>query len=73
METMRAKWRKFREYLVETSGVSTVEYALIVVAVIAIVGVGVATLGNAFDDLFTELSDEMGKAASVTMSQAKTG
>ena len=70
METMRAKWRKFREYLMETSGVSTVEYALIVVAVIAIVGVGVATLGDAFNDLFTDLSSEMGKAASVAMDKA---
>ena len=70
METIKLQWRKLRDYLAATSGVSTVEYALIVVAVIAIVGVGVISLGNSFNELFGDLSNEMKAAASVTMSKA---
>ena len=40
-------------------GVSTVEYALIVVAVIGIVGAVAATMSDAFDDLFSGLTSEM--------------
>ena len=40
-------------------GVSTVEYALIVVAIIAIVGAVAAQLGGAFEDLFDSLDDQM--------------
>ena len=40
-------------------GVSTVEYALILVAVVGIVGGGMAFLGNSFETLFGELEDDM--------------
>ncbi|MDD9961691.1 MAG: Flp family type IVb pilin [Gammaproteobacteria bacterium] len=70
METIKLQWRKLRDYLAATSGVSTVEYALIVVAVIAIVGVGVASLGGSFNNLFDELASDMAKAASITASKA---
>ena len=49
------------------SGVSAVEYALIVVAVIAIVGLGIGILGKGFEDLFQELSGEMGSAIDKTI------
>ena len=53
-------------------GVSTVEYALIVVAVIGVVGVGAASLSGAFDTLFDDLTDEIA-AASATVSTAAQG
>ena len=40
-------------------GVSTVEYALIVVAIIAILGVAAGTMSEAFTDLFDDLSQRM--------------
>ena len=53
-------------YVADLRGVSTVEYALIVVAIIGIVGVGAGILGGAFDSLFTDLSTRMtGGAAAV--------
>ena len=70
MKVIRVRWRKLRSYLRESSGVSTVEYALIVVAVIAIVGVGVGVLGDSFDALFEDLKTELTNAASKTMSAA---
>ena len=48
-----------RRFLGERRGVSTVEYALIVVAVIAIIGVVAAQMSEAFQDLFTNLAAEM--------------
>ena len=45
-----------RAFLGDTRGVSTVEYALIVVAVVAIIGVAAAVLNTAFDNLFGDLS-----------------
>lgn len=39
--------------------VSTVEYALIVIAVIAIVGVAAGMLGGAFQNLFNDLGEEL--------------
>ncbi len=39
--------------------VSTVEYALIVVAIIAILGVAAGTMGDAFTNLFDDLANEM--------------
>ena len=41
------------------SGVSTVEYALILVAVVGLVAAAAAMLGDEFDDLFTSLQTEM--------------
>ena len=40
-------------------GASMVEYALMVVAIIAIVGVGVTVLQGGLDTLFTDLSGEL--------------
>lgn len=52
-------------YVKESRAVSTVEYALIVVAVIAIVGAGALILGDAFDELFDDLTADMDGAADV--------
>lgn len=52
-------------FVKESRAVSTVEYALIVVAVIAIVGAGAVVLGGGFDDLFDDLVDDMDGAAEV--------
>lgn len=46
-------------FLADLRGVSTVEYALIVVAIIGIIGAGAAVLGGAFGELFDNLSDQM--------------
>ena len=52
----REQAARFRE---DIRGVSTVEYALIVVAVIAIVGVAAGLLGDAFTTTFQDLSERM--------------
>ena len=52
-----------RRFIRDRRGVSTVEYALIVVAVIAIVGVVAANLSGAFTDLFDDLTAEMNAGA----------
>lgn len=41
------------------SGVSTVEYALILVAVVAAIGIGAAALQGSFDDLFDDLTEQI--------------
>lgn len=46
-------------FAADLRGVSTVEYALIVVAIIGIIGAGALVLGGAFGDLFDDLSDQM--------------
>lgn len=46
-------------FLADLRGVSTVEYALIVVAIIGIVGAAAALLGGAFTTMFEELSGRM--------------
>ena len=48
-----------KRFLADNRAVSTVEYALIVVAVIAIIGVAAGTMSGAFTTLFDELEDEM--------------
>ena len=53
-------------FIEDKTGVSAVEYSLIIVAVIAIIGAGAAILGGAFKDLFQDLSKDMGTAASAT-------
>ena len=63
MKNIRISLDKIRSWLLKAycsyrtgeSGVSAVEYALIVVAVIAIVGLGIGILGEGFKDLFTRL------------------
>ena len=60
-----------KRFFKESRAVSTVEYALIVVAVIAIVGGAAALLGGAFKDLFGDLTTEMG--GSVAEVEGKAG
>ena len=43
----------------DRNAVSTVEYALIVIAVIVIVGAGMATLSDQFDTLFDSLGTQL--------------
>ena len=64
---LREQVMRFRD---DIRGVSTVEYALIVVAVIAIVGVAAGLLGGAFESTFQDLSDRMTGAADVVSSAA---
>lgn len=59
-----------KRFFAESRAVSTVEYALIVVAVIAIVGVGAATLGGAFKGLFQDLESKMQAASTATTTKA---
>ena len=49
-------------FLLDRRGVSTVEYALIVVAIIAIVGVVAGQLSGAFETLMTDLTTELAGA-----------
>ena len=58
-------------FVKESRAVSTVEYALIVVAIIAIVGAGAALLGGAFGDLFEDLDEDMNAAAAATETAAE--
>ena len=60
-------------FLRDTHAVSTVEYALIVVAVIAIIGVAAGTLSGAFKDLFGKLETEIGVGINTVKESAKTG
>lgn len=46
-------------FLGDERAVSTVEYALIVVAIIAILGVAATALSGAFGDLFDNLANQM--------------
>lgn len=48
-----------QRFLFDTKAVSTVEYALIVVAVVAIIGVAAGTLTDAFDGLFNDFQNEI--------------
>ena len=60
MNCLRARVVRFRD---DIRGVSTVEYALIVVAIIAIVAVAAGLLGGAFEATFEDLSERMTNAA----------
>ena len=46
-------------FVADLRGVSTVEYALMVVAIIAAVALAAGFLGDAFEELFKDLSGEM--------------
>ena len=46
-------------FLADLRGVSTVEYALMVVAIVAAVGLAAGLLGDAFTGMFESLSKEM--------------
>ncbi|MYF31505.1 MAG: hypothetical protein F4169_22165, partial [Gammaproteobacteria bacterium] len=52
---------------------STVEYALIVVAVVAVVGAGAAMIGGAFDGLFITLESYIQAAKADVKTQGGTG
>ena len=51
--------RRITQFLRDRQGVSTVEYALITVAVVAIVGVAAAALTETFTELFDDLTEEI--------------
>ena len=66
MKSIGRHLSRFRSFLQDKTGVSAVEYALIVVAVVGIVGVGIATLSEEFQAIFdqaelslTEAKDEV--------------
>ena len=62
---------RFLRFVEDRTGVSTVEYALIVVAVIAIVGGGVGLLSGAFKTLFDDLTADMKAAPAAIEKTAK--
>ena len=63
MAFFKKQWLRLSQFgmrfLADLRGVSTVEYALIVVGIIGIVGAGVVLLGGAFTEMFEELSERM--------------
>lgn len=70
------KWTSFvaakvTAFVVDLRAVSTVEYALMVVAIIGAVALGAAFLGDAFEELFEDLSEDM-TAGLGTVSSAVT-
>lgn len=46
-------------FLADSRGVSTVEYALLTLAVVIVVGAGAVTMGGAFEGLFENLETEL--------------
>ena len=66
MESFGRQLGRVLRFIEDKTGVSAVEYSLIIVAVIAIIGAGAAVLGGAFTGLFKNLSTDMSTAASVT-------
>ena len=64
--------KAYCSYKTGAAGVSAVEYALIVVAVIAIVGLGIGILGKGFNKLFTDLNTQMASAVNATISALPT-
>ena len=50
---------KVTAFVADLRGVSTVEYALMVVGIVAAVALAAGFLGNAFEDLFKDLSKQM--------------
>ena len=50
---------KVTAFVADLRGVSTVEYALMVVGIVAAVALAAGFLGDAFEELFKDLSDEM--------------
>lgn len=48
-----------RQFFGNRSGVSAIEYALLVVAVLTLAGAGIAMLTTGFDSLFTETQKEL--------------
>ena len=68
MAFFKKQWLRLSQFgmrfLADLRGVSTVEYALIVVGIIGIVGAAALLLGGAFDEMFTQLSQRMKAAVS---------
>ncbi len=56
-------------FVADLRGVSTVEYALMVVAIIAAVALAAGFLGDAFEDLFKDLSGEMTTGVGIVKSK----
>lgn len=63
---------KVTTFVLSPRGVSTIEYALITIAVIGIVGAAVAALGGAFSGLFDTLSDDLDSARSAAATAGGT-
>ena len=72
MDLIGKQLGRFLRFIDDKYGVSTVEYALIVVAVIGVVGVGAAALSDAFDSLFEDLTEQI-EDASETVADATDG
>ena len=62
-ELVARRWQRLNalaaRFLLDVKGVSTVEYALLVVGIIGIVAVGVGALTGAFTGMFQTLSDRL--------------
>ena len=69
-EAVSALSRKALGFGKDERGASMVEYALMVVAIIVVVGAGVGVLSGAFTDMFTDLSGELGDAVADASSAA---
>ena len=72
MESIGRQLGRVLRFIEDKTGVSAVEYSLIIVAVIAIIGAGAAILGGAFKDLFQDLSGDMDGAATAVQSAIPT-
>ena len=59
MKFLKGLAQRVCAYVADRSGVSTVEYALILVAVIAIVGTSAVVLQDQFEDLFKDLGQQI--------------
>ena len=64
--------RGLRAFLYGRRAVSTVEYALITIAVVSIVGGAIILLGDAFTGLFGELGTELNTARSAAVTAGGT-
>ena len=71
MKSLGRQLGRVLRFFEDKTGVSAVEYSLIIVAVIAIIGAGAAVMGDAFDDLFKSLSTDM-KGSVSAVQQAVT-
>ena len=69
MESIGRQLGRVLRFIEDKTGVSAVEYSLIIVAVIAIIGVGAGILGGAFKGLFENLSTDMSTAAASVKSK----
>ncbi|MDE0350444.1 MAG: Flp family type IVb pilin [Gammaproteobacteria bacterium] len=61
-EKLRSLAGWIRRFVADRRGVSSVEYALIVVAVIAIVGAMTAALTDSFDNMFNNMQNQLDNA-----------